>query len=123
MKLRKHTEVLGDARDARASKRRGSIQTLFLNKLFRFGALVVCYVFFAPALAQTYDVLPLPADITIDNPPVARSADRWKWTARCCRSSGERTCNRVNALRMPVSGSVTLPFAVCRLPVAMSASS
>jgi len=64
--LHKHTEVLGDTDNIRASKRRGSVQSPFFNKLLRFGALGACFGLSAPALAQTYDAVPVPADITVD---------------------------------------------------------
>ena len=48
----------------RRRKRRGFMWPYIMNKLLRFGTLLVCLGFAAPLLAQTYDDQPVPADST-----------------------------------------------------------
>ena len=109
--LRKHTDVLGDAGDVRASKPRGSIQARSLTNKFASGRWSSVSAFLR--LHSLKLMMPCPCRQTSPStaPPAARSADRQKSAARCSRSSGERAYNRVNALRKPISGSVALPLA------------
>jgi surface antigen len=48
----------------RRRKRRGFMWPYIMDKLLRFGTLLVCLGFAAPALAQTYDEQPVPSDST-----------------------------------------------------------
>ena len=111
MNLRKHTDVLGDAGDVRASKPREPIQAPSLTNSFVSGRWSSVSDFLRLYSHKPMTPCPCRQISPSTAPPAARSADKQKSTARCSRSSGERAYNRVNALRKPVSGSVALPLA------------
>lgn len=72
MNLRKHTDVLGDGGDM-TPKTSGFMRSFIMDNLLRFGTLLVCLGFAAPALAQMYDESPAPASSANCQPVVGQA--------------------------------------------------